>query len=37
MLIGGVALLALPPQFIDQFRRAEWRDEAVVAAAANSD
>jgi amino acid transporter len=37
MLIGGVALLAVPPQLIYRFRRKEWRDEAVAAAATNSD
>lgn len=37
ILVGGVLLLALPPQIIYQFRRAEWRDPAVANAANTSD
>jgi putative glutamate/gamma-aminobutyrate antiporter len=31
VLIGGVALLALPPQIIYQLRRPSWRDAATAA------
>lgn len=37
MLIGGVFLLAVPPQIIFQFRRTEWRNPDLAAAADASD